>query len=120
MTTAIAIVTIVSSRQSAGDCHLHLIRGEDYTTVSDTSDGVHFSVSGAARFAGQLSVLIDPPWGDTNDDGAWTAYDWRVFSFCSAGPGTVVPTGFCQDLDYDCDQDIDLLEFAVMQRLVGG
>ena len=113
-----ALASLVASRRAAGDCHLHLVRGEDLTTLADLTDGAHFSVAGAAQFAGSLSGWIGPPWGDTNDDGAWTAQDWPGLADCLTGPGLSPPPGTCEGLDLDCDLDVDLAELAAFQRRV--
>jgi lysophospholipase L1-like esterase len=113
-----ALASLVASRQAAGDCHLHLVRGEDLTTLGDLTDGAHFSVAGAAQFAGALAGWVGPPWGDTSDDGAWTAQDWPGLADCLTGPGLSPPPGTCEGLDLDCDLDVDLAELAAFQRRV--
>jgi lysophospholipase L1-like esterase len=113
-----AIAALVATRQAAGDCHLHLIRGEDLTALADLSDGVHFSVAGAERFAASLAGLVGPAWGDFDNDGAWSAEDWPLLAGCVTGPGATLPPDICQGMDLDCDQDVDLTELAAFQRHV--
>ena len=110
-----AIASIVTTRQAAGDCNLHLLRGENLTTVADLTDGAHLSVAGAANFAAGLNGLIGPPWGDFNADAAWDAADWLLFESCISGPGMTPPAGACDDGDHDCDADVDLHEVAELQ-----
>jgi len=114
-----AIVGIVATRQAAGDCHLHLVRGEDLTTLADLSDGTHLSVPGAASFANALAGVIGAPWGDFDQDGTWDAEDWGLFAGCLAGPDTTPPAGTCDGCDYDCDADVDLVELAAFQQRFG-
>jgi lysophospholipase L1-like esterase len=111
-----AINTLVAARQATGDCNLHLIHGEDLTTLADLADGAHFSVAGAERFATSLAGLVGPAWGDFDEDGLWTAEDWQLLAGCISGPGVTPPLGVCEGVDLDCDQDVDLTELAVFQR----
>ena len=115
-----AIAAIVATRQAAGDCHLQLVRGEELTTLADLSDGAHLSVAGAASFAAELAGVIEPPWGDVNNDGAWDVDDWQLFADCLTGPDVTPTAGSCEDLDFDCDADVDMHEFAAFQQRCGG
>ena len=114
-----ALATLVAARQAAGDCNLHLIRGEELTTIDDLSDGAHFSVAGAANFATELANVIGPPWGDLDANGVWNAADWLLLADCISGPEICAPAGACEEADRDCDGDVDLHEFAAFQQLCG-
>ncbi len=111
-----AIATIVATRRAAGDCHLHLLRGEDLTTLADLTDGTHLSVAGAAAFASELAGMIPAPWGDFDNDGTRGPADWQGLLDCLAGPDTPAPPGPCEALDVDCDTDLDLHEVLALQQ----
>lgn len=70
-----------------------------------------------------LSVLYPP--GDANTDGTVDLVDAAKFIACAAGPGTttlpdgVDPVEF-DNLDTDRDGDVDLHDFAALQRHFGG
>ncbi len=110
-----AIAGIVAARQATGDCHLHLVRGEELTTLADLSDGAHLSVPGAARFADELNGVIGAAWGDLDYDGTWGAGDFALLAGCLTGPDAQPAAGTCDDADYDCDCDVDLHEIAALQ-----
>jgi len=64
-------------------------------------------------------------WGDLNDDGSANAADLPLFAQALAGPGvTTPPTGSTAETfalsDLDADEDADLADFAVFQRVGGG
>ncbi len=107
-----AVAGIVAGRQNAGDCRIHLVRGEQLTTLADLSDGTHLSVPGAASFAAELSAAIGPVWGDFNEDGTLTVDDWTLLANCAYGPGETPLPEICENYDNDCDNDIDLQDFA--------
>ncbi|MCF6332718.1 MAG: SGNH/GDSL hydrolase family protein [Draconibacterium sp.] len=45
--------------QQKGDSKLFIINGKELTTFDDLTDGVHFSVDGAARFAKELNERVE-------------------------------------------------------------
>ena len=53
-----AIAQVVGDRQTAGDTNLYLAPSDTWVTVSDLSDGIHLSASGAATFATALTGHI--------------------------------------------------------------
>jgi hypothetical protein len=109
-----ATAGIVSARVAAGDCQLHVVRGETLTTLVDLSDGAHLNVPGAARFAAALAGTLGAPWGDFDADGTWDVDDWVLLAGCLTGPDTP-GTGACDGADRDCDGDVDLAEVAAFQ-----
>ena len=57
-----AVSNIVATRQAGGDSRIYLIKGEEITSAANlrTDDAVHFSEPGAAAFATNLFLLMDP------------------------------------------------------------
>jgi len=53
------VAGIVNARIAAGDTHLHLVHGEDNSDVTFLSDAVHFTETGAAEFAANVTRAIN-------------------------------------------------------------
>ena len=72
-------------------------------------------VAGAARDIGAFEYLP----GDIDGDGAVSLADFAAWPDCVTGPAVSVASS-CRPLDFDLDDDIDLLDFAYLQRALGG
>jgi len=53
---------VIDSMQRAGDTLLFRLEGDKYSNASSLSDHVHFSPSGAIRFADSLAKYVVEPW----------------------------------------------------------
>ncbi len=53
--------------------------------------------------------------GDTNGDDRIDDADAEGFVNCVSGPGTPKPASGCGGADVDCDDDVDLKDFATLQ-----
>ncbi len=55
--------------------------------------------------------------GDPDADGAIDLADYGAFSDCLGGPAGSSITSSCQTFDFDCDDDVDLGDFATLQTM---
>lgn len=66
---------------------------------------------------GEWPAACPDPAVDTNRNGAVDADDFSAFMLCTNGPGIpTLNTVECSCLDTDEDQDVDMVDFAVLQR----
>jgi lysophospholipase L1-like esterase len=54
------VAGVVNARIAAGDTHLHLVNGDDYSDETDLNDAVHFNTAGAAKVGRQVFKIISP------------------------------------------------------------
>jgi len=79
-------------------------------TFDDYTGGGHIGIFAVTAFAER------EPNADYDDDGAVSLDDFAMLSACLNGPGG--PTGgtMCLIVDADCDEDVDLLDYAQFQN----
>ncbi len=66
----------------------------------------------------QIRIEADPVPGDCNGDAIIDAADYAEFAFCLTGPGQPTVPG-CNCLDYDGNNQVDLLDFVILQEWIG-
>ncbi len=80
-------------------------------------------LTAAATGASIVPELGPPVWlaspGDINTDGVIDAEDLIGFAQCVSGPGIPPCCDTCCRVDADADQDVDLVDFAALQCLLG-
>ena len=71
------------------------------------------------RDGGSLELLlISDDYGDLNNDGFVNADDASQFASCLSGPDST-SLEYCGQADFDRDQDVDMADYALLQRLIG-
>lgn len=58
--------------------------------------------------------------GDCNADGGVNLFDFADFIDCTSGPGGGLPEPDCACVDFDADEDVDLLDFGGLQVRITG
>jgi hypothetical protein len=87
-------------------------------TRSVIGGGVMQATGGGFELAGGFWFPIPP--GDYNDDGLVNLLDYAAFSACLTGPGGDADGFDCAVFDVDRSGDVDLLDFAEIQRTFSG
>ena len=94
--------------------------------VSLTGDeGPMYLVSRRSRyhsgsvFVSHISIPGGPVEGELDCDGDVDLDDFALFADCITGVGGDVSLTECAPADYDGDNDVDLIDVAVFQRLFG-
>jgi len=121
-----AVRDLVAARVTGGDSHIFVLEGLSLTSLTDLSDGVHFSTSGASNFAAALDQAIpfhNSPEErcDFDRDGDVDLSDFAHFQLCLSGPGVPQYAEECHDarLD-DGDNDVDGNDFMLFQPCLTG
>lgn len=95
-----------------------ILSGEPLAPVM--ASGPKWACFDAALEAGEVGVFRFQSvlFADLDEDGDVDHDDLDVFTWCMAGPGGVAPPA-CVAADSDGDTDVDLRDFAVLQRAFG-